>query len=122
MKLFIVLVALIAVAQCCGFTRDDALNCVLKYGDTNKDGELTEEEIKHALDTLVPSYIKPVLWIKGVNAKRVLKDCDYDKNGILTPRDWEMSKKTCMPTQQNLCYFKFFCDRASKQKMRNKAE
>ena len=99
----------------CGFTRGDALNCVIRHGDLNHDGQLTRDEIRHALNTLVPGYIKPLSWFAGMTMTRIMKDCDVDGNGVLTPRDWEMSKKTCMPTQETLCMLKWFCDRADKQ-------
>ncbi len=95
----------------CGYTRSDALACVLEYGDLNHDGKLTVDELDHALDALVPSYLKTLKWVGIVSVKKIMKDCDYDKNGILTPRDWQLSNKTCMPKQEDLCKFKWFCDR-----------
>jgi len=97
----------------CGFTRDDALQCALKYGDINHDQRLTVNELDRALDVLVPGYIRHLpAFLTGIDAARVLRDCDYDKDGALTPHDWEMSQKTCMPKQENLCQFKWFCDYA----------
>lgn len=100
----------------CGFTRNDALQCALEHGDINHDGKLTQSEMHHAMETLVPKYIRTLAWFGGINIERVLKDCDYNKDGVLTPRDWEMSVKKCMPKQENLCEFKWFCDNA-KQKV-----
>ena len=96
----------------CGFTRSDALACTMKYGDLNHDNKLTADELDHALKTLVPWYLKPLKWIGGVTAARTMKDCDYNGDGVLTPRDWKLSAETCMPTQENLCAYKWFCDRA----------
>jgi len=96
----------------CGFTRDDALACALKYGDTNHDGKLDQRELANAKYIFVPRYLRLLAWIKGIDLSRILKDCDYDKDGVLTPRDWQQSKDTCMPKQENLCQFKWFCDYA----------
>jgi len=102
----------------CGFTRENSLECAIRYGDENKDGKLTPKELQHTLDTLIPKYLNNPFfkWISGLKVEQVLKDCDYNKDGVITPRDWELSKKTCMPTQKNLCTFKWFCDYASKNK------
>ena len=114
----LVFFVLVAVASCswfehpplfdrkCGFTRKDALQCVLDHGDINHDGKLTKAELEHILDVLAPK----AKWL--VNIKRTMKDCDYNKDGVLSPRDWKLSNKTCMPKQRHLCTFKWFCDRA----------
>ncbi|MDB9801148.1 hypothetical protein OAB94_02100 [Flavobacteriaceae bacterium] len=94
----------------CEYTRADALACIEKYGDLDKDTKLTNNEINHAISALVPMYIRVGAFFKGINLNRVMKDCDYDHDGVLTPRDWELSKKTCMPRKQDLCKFKWFCD------------
>ena len=96
----------------CKFTRKDALKCAHNHGDNNRNQSLTLEEINTALDTLVPWWIRKLPSIlTGVDAARVMRDCDYNKDGVLTPRDWEMATETCMPRQQDLCKFKWFCDR-----------
>lgn len=121
-KLFILLLCVCAASASwfppnddvtCGFTRADALACAMKHGDQNHDNMLTQSEITRAMNTLVPRYIRVLAWFKGIDLKRTLKDCDYNGDGVLTPRDWEMSKKTCMPRQQDLCKFKWFCDQAN---------
>ena len=102
----------------CGFTRADALNCVLKYGDTNKDGKLTRPEIKHALDVLVPNWIKKLSWFTGVTVDQTMSDCDYNEDGVITVSDWTedglQDKPKCMPTKKNLCTFQWFCEHAKK--------
>ena len=127
------LISLIIVVHCsswfpsisdnkCKFTRSDALTCAIKYGDLNNDQRLTQNEVKHALDTLIPSYLNNVAfrWISGLSPAGVMKDCDYNKDGVITPRDWELDgkqeKPKCMPTQENLCTFKWFCDYANNNK------
>ena len=123
MKVIILLFAVFAISvawpfpplhdETCKYTRMDALRCALKYGDQNKDNVLTVDEIQHALDTLVPWYIRDAPeFLTHVGVDRILNDCDFNKDGVLTPRDWELSVKTCMPKQQDLCQFKWFCDRA----------
>ena len=97
----------------CKFTRADALSCAMRNGDTNRDGRLDRDEIAHALATMVPGYIRVAAWFKGVDLARALTDCDYNKDGVITPRDWELATKTCMPRQEDLCKFKWFCDRVN---------
>lgn len=100
----------------CGYTRDNAFNCALKWGDLNHDKVLSQSEIKHALGALVPWYVRAVTWFSGMSLERSLQDCDYDKNGVLTAHDWKMSESTCMPRQEDLCTFKWFCDRLDNKK------
>jgi len=102
----------------CGFTRSDALACVLKYGDINNDEKLTPKEIGRALDKLVPGWIKELSWFTHVTVKQTMKDCDYNKDGVITPSDWDMDgkqeKPKCIPTKKHLCTFEWFCKNAKK--------
>jgi len=95
----------------CKFTRSDALACALKYGDIDNDGKLSKPEVERLFKKLIPDYLKLPAWLEGDGADRTMKDCDYNQDGVLTPRDWELSVKTCMPKQKDLCKFKWFCDR-----------
>jgi len=90
----------------------------MKYADANHDNRLDQTELENAKSVFVPWYLRVAAWFKGIDLTRILKDCDYDKDGVLTPHDWELSKKTCMPKQENLCKFKWFCDYA-KSKSKN---
>ena len=127
MKVLLFVIICIVSAQClswfpplytsrCDFTRSDALACVLKYGDLNHDDRLTPKEIGHALDVLVPGWIKKLSWFTGVTVKQTMKDCDFNKDGVITPSDWSLDgkqkKPTCMPKQSNLCTFQWFCQHA----------
>ena len=99
----------------CNFTRFDALRCVLKHGDTNSDGKLSKKEVETALDKLVPGWIKKLSWFTGVTVEQVMHDCDFDKDGIITPKDWELDGKQkepkCMPEKKQLCTFQWFCQK-----------
>lgn len=92
----------------CGFTRAAAYECIQHFGDTNKDGVISEAELEGAISSFVPWGLR---WL--VSVRQVMHDCDYDGNGVLTARDWMLSQRTCLPTAANLCTMQWFCERAS---------
>ena len=95
----------------CTFERPDSYACLKEYVDVNpKDDQITRQEIDEALKKYLPMYLRPVLW--WADLKSVMDSCDVDKNGVITPRDWEMSSKTCFPIKESQCTVQWFCDRA----------
>lgn len=122
MKLFFLLFVSLAAAswfppmsdESCAFTRDDTFKCLEKYVDTNPhDQQITNAEIDAALSKYLPTYLKPVLWWIGTDG--IMKDCDYDKNGVITPRDWMLAQHTCLAEKKNQCTMAWFCDRAKNE-------
>jgi hypothetical protein len=96
----------------CTFERVDSYNCLKQYVDINpKDEQITQTEIEEALSVYMPTYLKPLIWWAGVDS--VMKECDVDKNGVITPRDWELSSKTCFPIKESQCTVQWFCERAA---------
>jgi hypothetical protein len=98
----------------CAFNRQDSYDCLVKYIDVNpKDGQITLDEANAALTKYMPLWMRPIFWF--TDASSVFKECDYDKNNVLTPRDWQMSEKTCLPIKESWCTVEWFCDRAKAQ-------
>lgn len=97
----------------CKFTRVDALKCLSKYVDVApKDGGITPKEAKLAIKRFSTPPIRALFW--GLGTNQIWKACDFDKNGVITAKDWVMSKKTCMPHKRNMCSLKWFCERGKK--------
>ena len=100
--------------ESCTFTRDDSYNCLKKYVDVNpKDGQITQQEVDEALTRYLPAYLKPMFWF--VNTKHVIDNCDYDKNGVITSRDFMLSAETCLPEKRSQCTVQWFCTEAEEQ-------
>lgn len=97
----------------CSFTRIDALECFNKYVDVApRDGGISPKEARLAVNRYSTAPIRALFW--GLGTKQIFKSCDYDKNGLITPKDWMDSKKTCMPHKKNMCSIEWFCKRAKK--------
>lgn len=93
----------------CNFTRIDALNCLSKYIDVDpKDGQITKKEAEEAIQKYVPPVIRGLFW-GLVGTDRIWEACDYDKNGVITAKDWMMTKDHCMPHKKNMCSLEWFC-------------
>jgi len=98
----------------CSFTREDSYACLKKYVDVHpKNDEISKKEIDEALSKYLPTYLKPVFWF--VSTEKTMEACDYDKNGVITPRDWLMSKEKCFPKKESQCTIQWFCEIAKEQ-------
>lgn len=103
--------------ETCSYTRDDVYNCLKNNVDINpKDGQITEQEIDEAFDRNLSWYLKWIMWL--TNGAKVLQYCDYDKNGVITKRDFYMSNKTCLPDKRNWCTVQWFCERDARRRPR----
>jgi len=102
----------------CGFTRDDALQCIKTYVDENHDGKISCEEFERAKDLFMPPRMKAALWLAkklgyDVHFEQVLYGCDANHDCIFTEEDWMESKKRCLPFKSDLCKLKTACDIAA---------
>lgn len=102
----------------CGFTRKDALICIEKYVDRNKDGEIDNDEFEYAKKHYMPKRVRTLQWaLKKIGWNYTLKDimpnCDANKDGHLTVDDWMSSAKTCLPGKADLCKFQHVCQIAA---------
>ncbi len=95
----------------CKFERPDCYACLKQFVDVNpKDEQITKLEIDQALARYMPTVLKPIMyWIK---TQDTIDKCDFDKNGVITDYDWEMSNKTCIPMKESYCTVEWFCERA----------
>lgn len=97
--------------ETCTFTRVDALKCFVKYVDVApRDGGISPDEARLAINRYSTPPIQALFW--GWGTKQLFKACDKDGNGVITPKDWLGSKKTCMPHKRNMCSIEWFCKRA----------
>ena len=104
----------------CTFTRDQALDCLVTYVDVEpKDGKITLHELDLARSKYLSAWQKAGSWLASwftddYTNEHILKDCDYNKDGVFTPEDFRKAKKHCIGTQKALCAFKGVCDTAKK--------
>jgi len=80
------------------------------YVDADKSNSVDKEEMINALKKYIPN--KAVSWSLSFGIDWIFDDCDYNQDGVLSPRDYKMTEKTCMVEQNHLCTIKWFCDKA----------
>lgn len=103
----------------CTFDRAQSYACLKRYVDINpSDDRISKEEVQTAIQKHLPLYMRPLFWWAG-SVDSVFEQCDYDKNGFITPRDWEMSNKTCMPIKESWCTVQWFCKRITDEEAAN---
>jgi len=103
----------------CTFSREDAITCIGKYVDTNHDGVISIKELSRVRRKFLGPFLRVmsyfISWKVDISSKKVLHDCDFNKDGKFTADDFRNATKTCLPTQQALCLLKVSCDRAEKK-------
>lgn len=102
----------------CEFTRADALRCIKRYIDTNHDDKITLTELEAARSKYMTGIQKAGAWIASwftdeLSNETILRNCDYDGDGVFTPHDFEQATKKCLPDQHALCLVKGACDKAA---------
>ncbi len=63
------------ISDTCGFTRDDALQCIKKFVDANHDGQISCEEFERAKLLYMPPRARAALWV----AKKLGMDVHFDQ-------------------------------------------
>lgn len=104
----------------CKYTRVDALLCLIEHVDRSRDGQIDSSEFEYCKQHFLPAMTSVIMWIAhkahyNIPFSQVLRDCDANHDGILTPWDWMHSNTTCLPTQSQLCKLKTICDIASSE-------
>jgi hypothetical protein len=110
---------LLLLATAVGFTRQQAMDCALRYADVNpRDGKITLQEMETARRYLqLPRLIDWLpRWAKDLvkTNEQVMADCDFDHDGAISRQDMVLSNRTCLGNQDTLDKFKkYFCDKAA---------
>lgn len=95
--------------ESCSFTRDDVYRGLKLYVDVDpRDEQITKHEIELALDKYIPWYVPKFALVGRIDD--IIQNCDYDKNGVITARDFLLSKDTCLPFKRNWCTVQWFYD------------
>lgn len=80
-------------------------------------------EVISPLHLLVDSYLGFLLsWAVDTRTEIILRDCDYNHDGVFTADDFRKSKDRCMPSQISLCLVQMVCKNADKKAAKEKAE
>ncbi len=99
----------------CTFTRHDAVDCIGRYIDTNRDRIVTIAEIDAARDRYTGILLKMiervVSWKIDISTKKIVQDCGGRPDGTFTEEAF-LHSKTCMPSQYALCLFRVACKHA----------
>lgn len=113
----------------CTFTRQDAVDCMRKYVDTNHDDKLSLIEMRIAKKRFLPYSLQAAGWLAkkfhiDTSIRSAMRDCRVhpvvprkgktlmDKDLTFGPDDFLKTGKTCLPSQWALCQLKKVCDNA----------
>ena len=124
--LALLLLAVVALTSCkvprskytddlrnCKYDRNDAIDCVQKYGDSNHDRLLTPDEIIVLKREMFYIWEKAVLLLHPQDD--IMDHCDHDRDGVISERDFDESFNTCLHTCADVTDFNYYiCDRAKK--------
>lgn len=96
----------------CKYSRDAAVVCAKKYGDKNNDGKLSYNEIDNLRESTLYWYEKLASFAIGKTTARVMRDCDFDRDGEISKLDFEQSYDTCLKDCGSVTdFFHYVCDR-----------
>lgn len=103
--------------ETCAHKRSDAIDCGLRYADTNHDGYVTPEEIEAVKRRYLSPIVLATAWVLekiGVEGTAtIMQKCDFDKDGRISRDDFERSIGTCLATCKKVnTLFSIICDRA----------
>lgn len=104
----------------CNFTRLDALDCIKKYVDLNKNGEIENSEFEFAKHHYMPSRMEKLEWAVerlgwNYTLDNIRPACGEKPTGRFTVKAWMTRAKTCLPGQADLCKFQYVCQLAEKR-------
>lgn len=118
----------------CTFSREDAVQCLSNYVDTDHNGQISIAELRVAKKRFTPYSMQAVGWLVkklhyDISIRKVVHDCrvaPFPEDGKLDPsiyftsKDFMMTAKSCLPTQFALCQLKKVCDNAAAESPRFK--
>ena len=102
----------------CAFSREQALDCIKTYVDVNHDNVITLEELEDARSKYTSTLQKAASWLASwftdsVSTPRIIKDCDFNHDGVFTPDDFIQATTTCLPKCRDLMLMKGVCEKAA---------
>lgn len=106
------------------FSRAQGIACILDAVDANHDGSVTREEIENVKSEYLHWWEMGILKILGIaGVDQIIKDCDFNNDGVITYQDMLKSHETCIPIRDKqdkvtgaLCKMKeYICDRAAEK-------
>lgn len=77
-------------------TREECMDCVLKYADIDGDALIGIEEIRAAKAKYLTWFERFMAWGTGQSAELMLELCDADNDGYISHEDFVKSEKTCL--------------------------
>ena len=78
----------------CPRDRNEAIDCILKYGDANHDRKINEREIRILKDGLLYWYEK---WFDELHPNNeIMEKCDADDDDFVDEEDFDKTLKTCL--------------------------
>lgn len=98
MRLCVFLCLFIGLCMSCPST-DVAIKCFYDKADTNHDGQISLKELDHAIASRLPWWENAAFKLFG-GLKRIMIDCDENRDGYLAEKEAYAMSKTCM----NTCY------------------
>lgn len=120
---FVVLLVAFAVAKLprsrynedlanCPRDRNEAIDCILKYGDANHDRLIDSREIRILKDGVLYWYEN---WYDQLHPNdEIMKKCDHDGDGLVSERDFDNSLDTCLCKCEGVIdLMSRICDRAA---------
>ncbi len=85
----------------CKYTRRETVEYAAVYFDTNNDNMLSRSEVQDAWNKLLTPIEKNLVgaagylgWVETVDT--VMKNCDHDRDGVISLQDFINSKDTCL--------------------------
>jgi hypothetical protein len=102
----------------CEFTCEQVVECVSEYVDTDSDGVVTIEELDAARARYTSNTEQVASWFASwftdaTNSATIASNCDTNGDGRLTPSDFAVPTKKCLPNQHDRCMIKDVCDKAA---------
>lgn len=92
------------------YTRKECIDCTMRYIDISpKDGRVDANEIDNARG----HYLNLLERGLSDSTTKIMKNCDYDKDGFITESDMYRANTTCLAKQSRVNdYYGYICKRA----------
>lgn len=96
----------------CARDRNEAIDCILKYGDADHDKRIDSREIRILKDGVLYWYEN---WYDALHPNdEIMKKCDRDGDGFVSEQDFDNSLDTCLCKCEGvLDLMARICDRAA---------